>query len=530
MDKDKQCSKSKVKSGSKERNSPSRVRRNMRREEEHRESSKIIKIEDEVKTAAVEQAVKIVGGVKATRGNEEKEEEAEGVEKKEVKAVVGENNLSDQDILVNPSQIYNLKETLRLSRLEEQQTLHISMRHIIRSGHEKRASIAFPTPEALNRIQLRSMNLPTEKSDRGLEFGHHLRVGAVQYSKWKNSADAYKGENHHQWFVAHERDSNLQYTYNGYKRRSIPQRGHLHRDKKSGGAFILANMYFQYREDIENYLEQMEVIDAVYSGIPVVILADVNAKSPLWFSDGLRRPNGMRGGYRTYDRGDKLEEIIVARWIEVLNMIGNRPTYTGRVEASSNIDVKIYNQEATGIVKSSKVLDGLTINDHKLIIFEIKGDLGLQAELGIRPKFNIRKAYWERLKRGLELPTDIEKGGNVNVKAKDFTRAIVTVILTLNTQNGDITSCWEESARLLLETPLPDDNVEEKKQEAARMDMTRNYDNKADAIKQLDLLIKTKTMQSACQNDLFPLASCLLSLNLELGVPLRIEGEEMLTQ
>nr|CAD7405294.1 unnamed protein product [Timema cristinae] len=50
------------------------------------------------------------------------------------------------------------------------------------------------------------------------------------------------------------------------------------------------------------------------------------------------------------------------------------------------------------------------------------------------------------------------------------------------------------------------------------------------AIKQLDLLIKTKTMQSACQNDLFPMASCLLSQNLELGVPLRIEGEEMLTQ
>nr|CAD7197623.1 unnamed protein product [Timema douglasi] len=270
---------------------------------------------------------------------------------------------------------------------------------------------------------------------------------------------------------------------------------------------------------------------------------DANSKSPLWFSDVLRRPDGRRGGYRAYDRGEKLEEIIVARRLEVLNMIGNPPIYAGRSVASSNIDVTLCNQEAIEVVKNWKVLDGYTISDHNLIIFETEGDLGLQAEVGMRPKLNIRKSDWERLKRKLELPTEIEKGGNVNVKAKEFTRAVQramkvaipifeeklsisnkpwneilgknrkemrlakreswercvqeelrnnawgipfqivagkvrspSVTSTLKTQGGDMTSCW-----LLLETLLPDANVEDdEQQDTARMDMTRNYDNKAE--------------------------------------------------
>nr|CAD7434438.1 unnamed protein product [Timema monikensis] len=55
------------------------------------------------------------------------------------------------------------------------------------------------------------------------------------------------------------------------------------------------------------------------------------------------------------------------------------------------------------------------------------------------------------------------------------------VISTLKTKGGDMTSCWEESARLLFETLLPDDNVEDDEEnETARMNMLRNYDNKTE--------------------------------------------------
>nr|CAD7417292.1 unnamed protein product [Timema poppensis] len=55
------------------------------------------------------------------------------------------------------------------------------------------------------------------------------------------------------------------------------------------------------------------------------------------------------------------------------------------------------------------------------------------------------------------------------------------MISTLRTQRGDMTSCWKESARLLLETLLPDDNVEDdEEQETAKIDMTRNCDSKTE--------------------------------------------------
>nr|CAD7199042.1 unnamed protein product [Timema douglasi] len=162
-----------------------------------------------------------------------------------------------------------------------------------------------------------------------------------------------------------------------------------------------------YREYIEKYLEQIEVIDDVYRGIPLVFLADGNT---LWFSNVLRRLDGRRGGNRAYERGEKLEEIIGVRRLEVLNMIENSPTYARRAGASSNIDVTLCNQEANGIVKN-----------------------------------------W------------------------------TAMISTLRTQRGDMTSCWKESARLLLETLLPDDNVEDdEEQETAKIDMTRNCDSKTE--------------------------------------------------
>nr|CAD7608000.1 unnamed protein product [Timema genevievae] len=63
----------------------------------------------------------------------------------------------------DPDQIYNnFEETIQLSRLEEKQTFHLDMRHVIRTVHEKGSSVAFATPVALDRIQLKAMNLPME--------------------------------------------------------------------------------------------------------------------------------------------------------------------------------------------------------------------------------------------------------------------------------------------------------------------------------------------------------------------------------
>ncbi|KAK9701512.1 hypothetical protein QE152_g30575 [Popillia japonica] len=64
--------------------------------------------------------------------------------------------------IVNPNTIYqHLEISMRLSRLEEVSLLTTALRHITRTTHEKGHTIMFPSPEAVDRIQLKSHGLPT---------------------------------------------------------------------------------------------------------------------------------------------------------------------------------------------------------------------------------------------------------------------------------------------------------------------------------------------------------------------------------
>lgn len=63
----------------------------------------------------------------------------------------------------DPTEIYkNFEINMQLSRLEEERTLTTALRHVIRNTHLKGKTITFPTIEAVDRIQLRTCNLPTD--------------------------------------------------------------------------------------------------------------------------------------------------------------------------------------------------------------------------------------------------------------------------------------------------------------------------------------------------------------------------------
>lgn len=67
---------------------------------------------------------------------------------------------------VDPAAIYKgLEESCKLARLEELGNLSTALRHIIRLQHPKGAKICFPVPEAVDRLQLRCANLPTDPED-----------------------------------------------------------------------------------------------------------------------------------------------------------------------------------------------------------------------------------------------------------------------------------------------------------------------------------------------------------------------------
>lgn len=51
---------------------------------------------------------------------------------------------------------------MKLTRLEELKNLMTALRHYIRKTHPKGSSMTFPVPEAVDRIQLKCANFPTD--------------------------------------------------------------------------------------------------------------------------------------------------------------------------------------------------------------------------------------------------------------------------------------------------------------------------------------------------------------------------------
>lgn len=67
---------------------------------------------------------------------------------------------------IDPTPIYeNFELKLRLSRLEDEKLLTTALKHLVRHLHPKGETITFPTLEEVDKITLKSSNLPTNPID-----------------------------------------------------------------------------------------------------------------------------------------------------------------------------------------------------------------------------------------------------------------------------------------------------------------------------------------------------------------------------
>lgn len=109
----------------------------------------------------------------------------------------------------------------------------------------------------------------------------------------------------------------------------------------------------QYRREIDGLME-----DCRNTNGEVIVLGDINAKSPLW------------GSPITDARGEYLVE-----WLSALDMVvineGNRPTFERR-GASSFIDITSATRGTAAKISNWEVLEEESLSDHKYIFFEIK--------------------------------------------------------------------------------------------------------------------------------------------------------------
>lgn len=187
--------------------------------------------------------------------------------------------------------------------------------------------------------------------------------------------------------------------------------------KSDAGNWILGNQYYQFRDEITIHINKTKKIFRNYENKPVLVLADLNAKSNLWHS-------------RITDaKGEEMETAIQELQVEVLNKPRNPPTWR-RAGLSSNIDASLANSEASNRVTNWQVKDNLTTSDHNLILMEINRNEGVQGEIEEmgRSKYNIKKADWEKLKNEINMEIRIGEDINVHQSAKEITRAITTAM------------------------------------------------------------------------------------------------------
>ena len=63
----------------------------------------------------------------------------------------------------NPNDLYNdMENNMRLSRLEEKGTLIVALRLLVRHLHPRGSKITFNSPDAADRLELKTVNLPTD--------------------------------------------------------------------------------------------------------------------------------------------------------------------------------------------------------------------------------------------------------------------------------------------------------------------------------------------------------------------------------
>lgn len=151
------------------------------------------------------------------------------------------------------------------------------------------------------------------------------------------------------------------------------------------GSIIVISVYCQFSKPIREILDPLERCLRGVRGNRVLVCADVNGRSPCWFSSG------------SDQRGQAFENFIIANDLVVLNRRQELHTFASS-QGQSNIDVSLASPSLAPYIADWKVADISGVSDHNAIVLEWHPDAGHdELRLVVTPEFNIRKANWEEL-------------------------------------------------------------------------------------------------------------------------------------
>jgi hypothetical protein len=120
-----------------------------------------------------------------------------------------------------------------------------------------------------------------------------------------------------------------------------------------------ASMYFDREQPMEKDMEKMERLLLHAKNTGVLIAADTNARSALWYDRV------------TNDRGRILEEFMTTNHLFFLNEECGDTTFC-KCKGKSNIDLTIVNPQLLRSITSWQIGSQESLSDHRIIKFEIK--------------------------------------------------------------------------------------------------------------------------------------------------------------
>lgn len=146
----------------------------------------------------------------------------------------------------------------------------------------------------------------------------------------------------------------------------------------------IINVYFQWCEDIERYIQHLDKVLEHLKGKNIIVCGDTNAKSILWHSSC------------TDDRGEKLETLIAQHDLFILNKPSDTHTFSN-IHGVSNIDITLASSTCYNKVTSWKIHQDCTTSDHNLITFSInETTCDATQTQDATPRYNTKRANWTK--------------------------------------------------------------------------------------------------------------------------------------
>lgn len=113
------------------------------------------------------------------------------------------------------------------------------------------------------------------------------------------------------------------------------------------GRMYIASIYFQCSDSVEPYIRKLEHIASTLSGAKLIISADVNGRSPLWYCR------------RTDARGEEIKLVLASTHLIILNEPESPPTFRSHSGAST-IDITLVSRSVLKHIRKWSVVKGWT--------------------------------------------------------------------------------------------------------------------------------------------------------------------------